>query len=992
MQLIVLSGGKNLPWSQRRNEFIKAFLGLDLYPANPFQDVVPSATRRTSCCSASMTTHETQTDEVATTETPSIQIREVPVTEPAIPICIDEVPVTGPTNPICIDEVLATEPPNPICIDDVPMTESQTQNDDEATMHENVSSQNRNSKARRLELKRVAKLQKCPYNYWKYVLNHAKMNNVDFAILIEVILKFSKTKQSSYLKTIVKKLFPNMESKESMISSLVISIRSGNIDDVISTIRANLSINGQLHNIMPSSRAIRRFSKIFTNAFISMCKPEATFSGFRCDLVKCVKIAAWLLFETEDISELTIDIWGDGCEIGGVDHTRMCFRILKNYSWKVTVQSATVAFRFSSFRGKDSRFTLEQNLGPSVVGNQETGWLYKQTKELSTQGAIVTCSGDNPYLYRLIEGIDGDASSKYPSDLALYVGEANFLPTDVDPETGFRHKVNVPFRREIPPQSLVHLEDIRCVVPDVTHMITRCVESDLKKVAQKIVREKYPYHKKSIETLEENCTRRELKKPRFNFDVEIRGTSDLKKPTVGPVSLSGTSAIVAIAEKDEFEGVDDLPNIFDNIWNNEIIFDPKNDNMEKDDARAARNAFYALKKLHCEKIPRSDSYKTKDCAQLLQTSLNKCAILLRGSKDGLDIEQFEIWSETYYQCSILLFSGKDGLTPYKLKMIMIPQILNAGFAMSPWHHMCEAMEKSNHQAHKDFQTKTMRGGGKIHNPDPLFYEGFFSFCRYLNVVSKTRKKTVNLLLDEMTTIFATEKSESYIEICQKIVPLPVIDVGAQRKKQELLFGFRFHVVGFFPGVRDNQKGVENMIIEMGGEVLTKEKALGLTKRHSKTPNCFIVLYNDVELKRATSGNGDHNCASGSESDNPVKSTKSSSRRTIKPRITAKGPAQTCLLFAATDFQFLNVAYILDTNNSDRVLDPSKYLMPSATEIERICVTDQRPLFAKQRNPNNTENATTSLVYALKVSRKRARETEQEKVDYVKDNLVKEKHT
>ena len=182
-----------------------------------------------------------------------------------------------------------------------------------------------------------------------------------------------------------------------------------------------------------------------------------------------------------------------------------------------------------------------------------------------------------------------------------------------------------------------------------------------------------------------------------------------------------------------------------------------------------------------------------------------------------------------------------------------------------------------------------------------------------------------------------------------------------------------------------------MIIELGGEVLTKEKALGLTKRHSKTPNCFIVLYNDVELKRATTGNGDHNSASGSESDNPVKSTKSSSRRTIKPRIMVKGPAQTCLLFAATDFQFLNVAYIFDTNNSDRVLDPSKYLMSSATEIERICVNDQRPLFAKQRNLNNTENVTTSLVYALKISRKRAREEEQE-FDHVNDNMKKDKHT
>ena len=46
------------------------------------------------------------------------------------------------------------------------MTESQIQNYDEATAHEeNLSSQNRNTKACRMELKRVALLQKCPSNF-----------------------------------------------------------------------------------------------------------------------------------------------------------------------------------------------------------------------------------------------------------------------------------------------------------------------------------------------------------------------------------------------------------------------------------------------------------------------------------------------------------------------------------------------------------------------------------------------------------------------------------------------------------------------------------------------------------------------------------------------------------------------------------------------------------------------------------------------------------
>ena len=71
-------------------------------------------------------------------------------------------------------------------------------------------------------------------------------------------------------------------------------------------------------------------------------------------------------------------------------------------------------------------------------------------------------------------------------------------------------------------------------------------------------------------------------------------------------------------------------------------------------------------------------------------------------------------------------------------MMLVPEIMQAGFVRSPWHHMCEAMEKSNHHAHKDFQTKTMRGGGKLYNPDPLFYESF-SYCHYLDIVSKHKK-------------------------------------------------------------------------------------------------------------------------------------------------------------------------------------------------------------------------------------------------------------
>ena len=237
------------------------------------------------------------------------------------------------------------------------------------------------------------------------------------------------------------------------------------------------------------------------------------------------------------------------------------------------------------------------------------------------------------------------------------MGSEKYLPTDVDDYTGMRHNLKAPFREEIPQSSLVYLEDIRCVMPDVTHMITRCVESDLRKAAQKIVNEK-PVYKVSLQRLEENCTRRALKKPKFQFDLQVKG-SELKKGIVGPVSLSGTSALVAIADKEEFE--QDVPNLFENVWGNEILFETR-DNTNKQNARAVSNAFSVLKSMHSH-IAKSDTFTTNDCANLLQHSLNKCTIILRASKYGLNTEQFKFWSESYYQSSLLLFSGKDGLTP-----------------------------------------------------------------------------------------------------------------------------------------------------------------------------------------------------------------------------------------------------------------------------------------------------------------------------------------
>ena len=135
--------------------------------------------------------------------------------------------------------------------------------------------------------------------------------------------------------------------------------------------------------------------------------------------------------------------------------------------------------------------------------------------------------------------------------MPLFLGtDDTFLPTTVDPESGYRSKDTVSFRTDLPATSLVSYDDIRCVCPDVTHMITRCVENDLKKIAQKLVDDKHPKEKESLAQLEENLTKRDVKKPPFQFDTTTKSGKKVK--TVGAVSLLGRQHLQQLPTKKSF--------------------------------------------------------------------------------------------------------------------------------------------------------------------------------------------------------------------------------------------------------------------------------------------------------------------------------------------------------------------------------------------------------------------------------------------------------
>ena len=121
----------------------------------------------------------------------------------------------------------------------------------------------------------------------------------------------------------------------------------------------------------------------------------------------------------------------------------------------------------------------------------------------------------------------------------------------------------------------------------------------------------------------------------------------------------------------------------------------------------------------------------------------------------------------------MLIFGELGLTPYKLNLFLMPQLVVRNFIRSPWEHLCETLEKSNYHANKEFQSSTMRGGGRLHNHDPLFLEMFFLFCSFI----KSGKRTSSFLNNAEDVLGGTNPIPSYLQICQKSLKFPKVAMG-----------------------------------------------------------------------------------------------------------------------------------------------------------------------------------------------------------------------
>ena len=123
------------------------------------------------------------------------------------------------------------------------------------------------------------------------------------------------------VRKIVENLLEKRGSTEDFRHHLSLVMKTGNTEDVIKVIRRRLSICGLGYNLVPCIRLVKNSTAEIQSYFTALWEPEKTFSGFGCNLIKCVEIASYFLFGSNEINDLRVNQWGDRCEIGSVETT-----------------------------------------------------------------------------------------------------------------------------------------------------------------------------------------------------------------------------------------------------------------------------------------------------------------------------------------------------------------------------------------------------------------------------------------------------------------------------------------------------------------------------------------------------------------------------------------------------------------------------------------------------------------------------------------------
>ena len=109
--------------------------------------------------------------------------------------------------------------------------------------------------------------------------------------------------------------------------------------------------------------------------------------------------------------------------------------------------------------------------------------------------------------------------------------------------------------------------------------------------------------------------------------------------------------------------------------------------------------------------------------------------------------------------------------------------------------------------------------------------------------------------------------------------------------------------------------VEKWIHDLGGTVLTKDNAETIIRRHSKTPNCFLLLKDDKDLVKGTMTWEERlqNRVAKNESTIDLESSDTGQKPNKRAGKKELSPAAIqCRKFASSDFKVLKLEYLVDS--------------------------------------------------------------------------------
>ena len=213
-------------------------------------------------------------------------------------------------------------------------------------------------------------------------------------------------------------LFPALANVQWIQDRLFCETVTGNSQSTLALIRRFLAHKNVRKAALPSKQVIADCANAAKTSFPKFLHPRILPSGFCVNLVRFVRFVLLVIHKVDSIEGVHVDIWGDALAKGKHrEVTRLAFRLLSFPG----AQSSQNVYTFASFMGKDNRINMEFNLGSQEhIG--DPGWLYQQTQELQQGGAILSCSGDAPFILRLITAKATDHKGNL-SHIPLYVSD-----------------------------------------------------------------------------------------------------------------------------------------------------------------------------------------------------------------------------------------------------------------------------------------------------------------------------------------------------------------------------------------------------------------------------------------------------------------------------------------------------------------------------------------------------------------------------------------